>query len=129
FHYFELNHEKLEKYPILKKYPSIEKTSIIPSNEVDDLLLGHFEDLGIYLENKMLTLNFIYEGFEYYVKTIWKNEQIQKYITEIRKSKKEDKDFYDKFESIYKSVISHGEEKNENTPPNEHAAVNAGHRG
>jgi hypothetical protein len=129
FHYFELNNDKLEKYPILKKLPFIKDLSVISSNEIDDLLLGHFEDLGIYLENDMLSLNFIYESFEYYVRNVWENDQIQTYIKAIRASKKEDSDTYDKFESIYNSVIAYGKEKMKIQPLTSMQPSNAGHTG
>src|SRR5271157_3495721 len=83
-HYFEIDIQKLEKYPILKEINFINNKNIIVSNDVDDLLLNHFEDLGIYEEEGLLSLNFVYEGFVYYLKTIWENKQVNKYIKTIR---------------------------------------------
>ncbi len=48
--------------------------------EVDDLLLGHFEDLGMLWQHRVLDIGMIYEMFSWYIETVWDNCEIQRYI-------------------------------------------------
>ena len=71
--------------------------------EIDDYLLNHFEDLGIYLEQGVFTQDCIYEGFNYYIKSIYENEEIKKYIKAMR-NLPNNNDAYDKFELLYNKM-------------------------
>jgi hypothetical protein len=48
--------------------------------EIDDILLGHFEDIGIFEQSGILDNKMIYEEFAWYIETIYKNREIQRYI-------------------------------------------------
>jgi hypothetical protein len=47
---------------------------------MDDLLLGHFEDIGWYESRKLIDLETISEMFGYHISECFKNDEIQKYL-------------------------------------------------
>lgn len=66
--------------------------------DIDDLLLGHFEDLGMLRQARVLDFRMTYEMFSWYIEIVWENEEIQKYI----KSEQEgDESIYEAFEGLY----------------------------
>ncbi len=73
------------------------------SNEIDDYLLSHLEDLGKLYKKDLLTLEDIDQDFGYYIETCFQNPQIQKYIQWVRNTTK-DSSIYDKLEFIYKEL-------------------------
>jgi hypothetical protein len=79
---------------------------IIGAYEIDDLLLGHFEDIGILRKKKILEIDMIYEAFSSYIDICWENEAIREYIKEERTQKEENWDLYDNFEYIYNECKS-----------------------
>lgn len=87
------------------------------SYEIDDLLLGHFEDLGLYEQRGIIDIEMVYELFDTYIEVTWENEEIQKYVAFSREPDADDEpkdqnfDVYDKFECIYKKCRSFGEAK------------------
>jgi hypothetical protein len=48
--------------------------------EIDDLLLGHFEDLGWYVKNDWVNLKTVSQGFGYYVQQCFDNIAIKHYL-------------------------------------------------
>lgn len=77
--------------------------------QVDDFLLGHFEDVGIFEQKGALDIEMVYEEFSWYLETAWENCAIKKYIN---KSREEDgEDIYDKFEYINDKCKSFGKVK------------------
>lgn len=48
--------------------------------EIDDLLLGHLDDIGWYEKHKLIDPDTIEEMFGYYIDECFKNEEIQKYL-------------------------------------------------
>ncbi len=48
--------------------------------DLDDLLLGHFEDLAMLREKKVLDMEMIDEMFSWYMETTWDNLEIRRYI-------------------------------------------------
>ena len=67
------------------------------TQELDDFLLQHFEDLGLLYEKHMLTKYEIEQTFGYYLETCWKSEEIQKYL---KWTSKDDPEIYSKFRLI-----------------------------
>lgn len=67
------------------------------TQELDDFLLQHFEDLGLLYEKHMLKKYEIEQTFGYYLETCWKSEEIQKYL---KWASNEDLDIYSKFRLI-----------------------------
>ena len=60
--------------------PPLVRRRYFLTNEVDDYLLQHFEDLGLYYNKKSDLLHEIEEAFGYYLKKCWENESIRSYI-------------------------------------------------
>jgi hypothetical protein len=48
--------------------------------EIDDLLLGHFDDIGWYESRKLIDMETIREMFGYYIYKCYENKEIQKYL-------------------------------------------------
>ncbi|MFZ1981936.1 MAG: hypothetical protein WAU61_11565 [Smithella sp.] len=108
FPYFEVDRTKLDANPIFSTYLPENKYSYSPY-EIDELLLGHFEDLGFFCKKGLIDIEFIYEGFSYYIEAIHKNEQIQDYIKWTREKEDEDaderEDEFANFDFIFDKVI------------------------
>ena len=96
--YFEVDEEKLKDWPDeIKKDLTAKKFYI--SYEVDDILLGPLEDVGLYLKRKIIEIEMTYPEFGWYVKRIYENEEIKKYVEYLRK--KEGEDVYENLEFLY----------------------------
>jgi hypothetical protein len=102
YYYFEIDEEKLKQNDSITKYKTNLKKHY-SSHEIDDLLLGIFEDLGVYKSKGIIDDVYIEQGFEYYINHIGGNFQIQKYILTIRKNSGDD-GYYDKFEKLYMNI-------------------------
>ena len=87
----------------------VEEKAFISAYRMDDYL-GHFEDLGLFEQKKVVTLEMVYELFSFYIESSWENEEIQKYIHDQRKEPN-CSDVYDKFESLYKKCLKFGKDK------------------
>jgi len=109
--YFEIIEEKLKDFPEEIVNQLTQKKFYTPY-EIDDLLLGHFEDVGLFEQKGILDIEMVYEEFEWYIRTAFENCEIKKYIEYSRKDGK-DKDVYDKFEYIYYKCKSFGKCKME----------------
>ena len=48
--------------------------------EIDDLLLGHLDDIGWYESRKLIDMETIREMFGYYIYKCYENKEIQKYL-------------------------------------------------
>jgi hypothetical protein len=89
----EMPNEIAKVTPVIKEYYT--------TQEVDDFILQHFEDLGLLFEKKRLNLYQIDQSFGYYVTTVYENPEIVKYIEWARK---DDNDIYSKFEMLYNEL-------------------------
>ena len=107
FPYFELDKKKFDDNPIYSIYLP-ENKNRYSSCEVDDLLLGQFEDLGLFYKKKLMNIEFIYSGFSYYIEEIHENDEINKYITWIRDNEGNEDDYaedtFEDFDLIFKKV-------------------------
>ena len=103
---FKLNEEKLESAPIAKKEKEkLKSKQIYVDDEIDDEVLGYFEDIGNYEKKGLLDFELIDTAFGYYIKQIWKNSEMKNYINWLRfDSEDADEDSYKGFEYIYKKV-------------------------
>jgi hypothetical protein len=94
-------------------FDTVEKNGIRPTkdaittNVVDDVLLGPLEDVGLYWETNALSLNEVYEIFDYYVRSVVDNKAIREYIDWCRKEE-DDGDTYDHLLTIYKKLKEEG---------------------
>jgi len=48
--------------------------------EIDDLLLGKLEDIGLFLKQGFLNKKHVFNHFAWYIGVAWENPEIQKYI-------------------------------------------------
>jgi hypothetical protein len=48
--------------------------------ELDDFLLGHFEDIGLFEEKGLIDTEMVYEEFSYYIFEVFENPEIKKYL-------------------------------------------------
>jgi hypothetical protein len=110
--YFEVVEEKLENFPEDIKNQLSEK-KFYTAYEIDDLLLGHFEDIGLLEQKGVLDIEMVYEEFSWYIETTYDNCEIKKYIKYSRKDG-ENEDIYDKSEYLYYKCKSFGKNKREN---------------
>lgn len=107
--HFKVNVEAVKKLnsKLTDKGKDKEVKNYYADVEIDDLLLGHFEDIGVLLKQNSLDIETVYELFSVYVIATWENEEIQKYINWIRDNIENGSDAYDNFEDVYKRVISY----------------------
>jgi hypothetical protein len=66
--------------------------------DIDDMLLGHFEDLGTLWKARVVDIGMVYEIFSWYIETVWENEEIRKYVETQRQVSD---DIYENFEFLY----------------------------
>jgi hypothetical protein len=76
--------------------------------DLDDLMLGHFEDVGLLLQKEVLETDMVLEEFGWYLKTAWESREIQKYIAQERPAAPR---LYDKFEYAYRECQRYAEIK------------------
>lgn len=73
--------------------------------DMDDLLLGHFEDLGMLLKQRSVDEDMVYAMFSWYVERAWENRAIYDYVMAQRKT---DNTLYTEFEYLYNQCKTHG---------------------
>ena len=73
--------------------------------EIDDNLLGYFEDIAGFIDRGILDFEHAYEGFDLYIETIWENREIKKYIDSERA--RYGNDVWSGFEDIYNRMKTH----------------------
>ena len=83
--YFQLDRDNIKKYKSIKSIKPGDIKSIYSAYEIDDLLLGNFEEISLFYEQGLLDMKSIYAGFDWYIETVYKNKEIQKYIDWQRK--------------------------------------------
>jgi hypothetical protein len=79
--------------------------------DIDDNLLGHFEDLGYFEKNGTLDISFIYNWFSFYIEMIWESDEIRKYVNWQREGDVNSSDIYENFEYLYNKCRSYREAK------------------
>ncbi len=77
--------------------------------ELDDDLLGYFDDLGTYEKKGILDISLVYDVFSFYIELVWENEEIQKYIKWQQDDDEDFGDMFENFEYIYKKCKYFGE--------------------
>ena len=87
-----------EKTPLLK-----ENGGSLSDYDLDDFL-GYFELMSKFEKNGIIDLELIDETFGHYISLSWQNEEISKYIDELRKDTKDNR-YYEQFENLAKRII------------------------
>jgi hypothetical protein len=93
--YLKIDHEIAKQLSGLIFIP--EQKTGYTAQEVDDLLLGHFESLGRYVKNKMISFDLAYNTFSYYVEKTYEHKQIKAYLAD-----NDNRDTYEDFPYLYK---------------------------
>lgn len=86
------------------------------SFEIDDYLLGYFEDIGSFEKQGLLDIKDVYNRFDWYIEEFWDNTEIKKYIDQQRQDEKNGDDIYEDFEYIFNKCVSFEKSKNKKEP-------------
>ncbi len=109
--YFEVNLNKLNKTKLPKEIKKrLRKWKYYSAWEVDDFLLGHFEDVGRLEQRGIVDFQMVYDVFSWYLKTAWEYDPIKEYIRSQRDGKKDariDTIIYNQFQYIVTKCIEY----------------------
>lgn len=108
--YFSIQEDKVRHLGIseTKKQELIARQRYSPF-EVDDWLLGHFEAIAFFEREGLISIDHVYNEFDWHIETAWENEEIQKYI---KASRKEDGDhIYEWFGCLVLKLKRHESKK------------------
>ncbi len=112
FPYFSINEDVVKQIRVdsIKQKQFIDK-KFFSSFEMDDYVLGFFEDFGFYEKNGLINIEGVYNSFDWYIDMVWNNEEIKRYIMSQTKDEKEGYDIYEDFRYIYEKCDSYGKAK------------------
>jgi hypothetical protein len=81
FPYFKINEEIIKQLPLDKttKRNLLQKDTYT-AFEIDDLLLGYFEDIGCFEKDNLIRIQGVYDGFDWYIQIAWTNSAISEYV-------------------------------------------------
>lgn len=100
FPYFEINDSILSQFKLSDDiYNTLLIKKVYTSYEIDDLLLGRFEDIGLFLQQGFLNRKDVRNHFSWYIHVAWENAEIQKYIVAQRNLY--GSQIYNHFEYVY----------------------------
>lgn len=115
FPYFLINEEVIKQLKINpEKLKELLDKKMYSAFEIDDYLLGYFEDMGSFEKYGLLDIGHVYDYFDWYIENCWNNEEIKKYITQQRNEEKDGDDIYENFEYIFNKCCSFEKSKNKN---------------
>jgi hypothetical protein len=80
------------------------------SYQIDDLILNHLEDLSVFREKGALDIDYIYEGFSYFIETVYENEAINQYLIWLRHEAS--RDLYIGIDNLYHIVKAESKKRN-----------------
>jgi hypothetical protein len=113
--YFKVDVDAINKSKLpaeIKEY--LTKKMSYTTYEMDDYVLGHFEDIGLFWEKGVLDIDLIYEEFADYIETVYESKMFKEYLTYINEPEENEQlenDYYDKFECIYHQCKLYGKRK------------------
>jgi hypothetical protein len=112
FAYFKINEKIVKQLPIDKVIEKklLEK-EIYTSFEIDDLLLGYFEDIGCFEKDNLIGIKGVYDTFDAYLQTTWENPVITEYIKYTGALNNDSNDIYEHLKYIYEKDKSYCEAK------------------
>lgn len=106
FPYFKIDIKCIDQFSISSKHKEyFSDKEVYTSYEIDDYLLGSFEDIGLFERQGFLNIEDISNYFGWYIKTTWENDEIRKYVSRQRQTESEM--IYKNVEYIYKKCISY----------------------
>lgn len=102
--YFEVIEKKLnETHLPIELRQHLIKNKYYSTWQIDDLLLGHFEDIGRLEQRGIVDFQMVYDVFSWYIEVTWKSNQIKDYIRYTREDQENDPIdtlFYNQFQYI-----------------------------
>jgi hypothetical protein len=102
FGYFEIDTARAQ---VLNHLNLISGKKIFTAYEVENYVLNHLDDLGEFYKRGIIDLEYVNDGFSYYIDHTYENKEIQKYLKWIEPDVKEKKSYaYDNFEYIYRKL-------------------------
>jgi hypothetical protein len=107
--YFVVDQTAVSSNPDLFMIPNNKK--IYSDAEIDDLLLGHFESLGLYVRKGLIDFDFAYSSFSYYVISAYENKEISEYVADVGSIA------YGDFANLYKRFKNRDQESGRERPP------------
>jgi hypothetical protein len=79
--YFQVDLDKLDKTKLPEKLKeSLGRVRYYSAFEVDDSLLGLFENIGMLERRGIVDFQMVYDVFSWYLKEAWNNDHIKKYV-------------------------------------------------
>jgi hypothetical protein len=107
--YFKI--EKMEEADVKARLEELHISHpTVSTYDVDDILLGPLEDVGIFKEAGLISLDDAYEEFDYYIQLCVDNDQIRKYIDDAR-SEPESSDVYENVLNLAVELKIYGKSK------------------
>ena len=107
--YFVVDMKKAEKY--LRVFDAdkqgTEAKKTYSGYEIEHLL-DYFDELNKYEEKRLMDIRSIYVDNQYYIRTVWENKEIQKYIN-CTHGHKYCEGVNVGFEKLYKKIVKYGE--------------------
>lgn len=95
--YFEVNQNELGKTKLPDEIiNSLSNKKYYSTWEIDDLLLGLCENIGMLEQRGVVTFQMVYDVFGYYLELIWKYDHVTDYIMYCRYEDKNEEDTVDK---------------------------------
>jgi len=112
---------RLPKFRVIKngKYKEVAsswktKKDFYAPYEIDDLVLGHFEDLGSLERSGIVDIQMVYDSFSWYIETAWKTHAIKDYLIWHERPENDETDMTDVYENykyIYWRCLKYAIEK------------------
>ncbi len=104
--YFEVKQNMVDKTKLPEELKAdLTKKNYYSTWDVEDLILNHFEDIGLLEYNGTVDFYMVYAGFSYYFETVWSNNDIKKHINYYRNVNPTNNDgsnfYYYHFQYIY----------------------------
>jgi hypothetical protein len=84
--------------------------SFYTAYEVDDLLLGQFEDIAVLVRKEVVQVDMVYNTLSWYLYTIWKNKEIEAYI-KWHRHQKNCSDVYKEIDYLVEEFDKYGQAK------------------
>jgi hypothetical protein len=101
FGFFSVDTLKINR--IKSKLPNLFVKTNYSAYDVDNYILNPLDELGQLYKRNILDIDYIYDGFGYYVESVYENVQIQKYIEWVR-ADENSKDTFENFDYIYNEI-------------------------
>lgn len=100
--FFEVDQNKLKNLSLIDLEVKEGLKKIYSEFDLDDHILGHFEDIGLYQKDGLLDTNMVDQVFGSYIEFLWENAEVKEYINWTKKNVGEDR--YTGFEHIYGQI-------------------------